>query len=449
MEKQELKRILVIGAGRSASTLIKYLLDQAEQENWIVTVGDFNLELAREKVGAHPRGKAIRLDINDQTQRAQQILEADLVISLLPPHMHILPARDCLAYRTHLVTASYIASELDALQNAVKDAGLTFINELGADPGIDHMSAMELINRVKAKGGRITGFISACGALISPEHNNIWGYKFTWSPKNIILAGQGVAKYVRNGRFKYLPYQRLFARTQTLNFPGHGQFEAYANRDSLKYQSLYGLEGVETLVRATVRMPGFCRGWNVFVNLGMTDDSYLMPHSEDFSYSDFLFSFINEEPGLSREESFAKFLGVELDDPFLEKFRWLDLLSDEKIGIQNASPAAILQHILERKWVFDDDDQDMLVMQHILEYELEGKKRKITSSMLVKGEDQTHTAISKTVGLPAGMGAKLILQGKFSHPGVIVPVYPGLYEPVLRELEEYGIGFEERDEEIA
>lgn len=425
--------------------MIQYLLDHAEAGGWEVLVGDMQEELAKAKVGDHPRGRAMRFDANDAAAMETQIAAADLVISLLPPSMHVLAARICLATKTHLVTASYVSDEMASLDAAAKAADLVFLNEIGVDPGIDHMSTMEMVERVRANGGRISSFRSYCGALVAPESVNTWGYKFTWAPRNVILAGQGVARYRRDGGIKYLPYQRLFGRIEEVEVPGTGRFEAYANRDSVKYLKLYEMEEVETLLRATLRYPGYCKMWDAFVQMGVTDGSYQLPDSEGMSYRDFLFSFIPQLAGRSDRESLAFFLDEYQDGEVLGKLVALGLLSDKRIPLANASPADILEHILMAAWVFEDDDTDMVVMQHQLEYELGGLQRRLVASMVDKGRDQNHTAISRTVGLPAAIAAKHILAGNIRSRGVLIPTIKDIYAPILKELEDYGIRFTEQE----
>ncbi len=318
--------------------MIQYLLDHAAAGQWEVLVGDMQEELAVAKVGGHAHGRAIRFDVNDEATRLKYITEADLVISLLPAHMHMIVAKDCLVLKTHLVTASYVSDEMAALDAAAKAADLIFLNEVGVDPGIDHMSTMEMIERVRDLGGKITSFRSYCGALVAPESVNEWGYKFTWAPRNVILAGQGTARYRRNGTTKYLPYHRLFDRIEEVEVPGTGVFEAYANRDSVKYLKLYTLEDVGTLYRATLRYPGYCKMWNAFVQMGLTDPSYKIPNSEGMTYRDFLFSFISAQPGLTDRERLAFFLDEFQDGEVLSKLEHLGLLSEERIPLKEASP---------------------------------------------------------------------------------------------------------------
>ncbi len=425
--------------------MIQYLLDHAEAGGWEVVVGDMQEELAIAKVHGHPRGKAVRFDVNDEAIRLEWIKQADLVISLLPPSMHVIVAKDCLDLKTHLVTASYVSDEMAALHEAAKSAGLIFLNEVGVDPGLDHMSTMEMVERVREQGGKISSFRSYCGALVAPESVNEWGYKFTWAPRNVILAGQGTARYRRDGSIKYLPYQRLFSRIEEVDVPGTGIFEAYANRDSVKYLKLYDLEDVDTLYRATLRYPGYCKMWDAFVKIGFTDGSYKIPDSEGMSYKEFLFSFINRQPGLSDRESLAFFLDEFKDGEVLTKLEHLGLLGDERIPLKEASPADILEHILMHRWVFEAHDTDMVVMQHQLDYELDGMQRRLIASMVDKGRDQNHTAISRTVGLPAAIAAKHILAGNIQSRGVLIPTVKDIYAPILKELEDFDICFTEQE----
>jgi len=444
-----MKNILVIGAGRSATSLITYLLEHAETEDWQVTVADFQEALAVEKAGDHPRSRAIQFDVKNEAQCEAEIKAADLVVSLLPPHMHLIPARQCLAHATHLVTASYVSEEMEALDAEAKAAGLIFLNESGADPGIDHMSAVDMILRIKESGGHVTAFRSYCGAIVAPESLNLWGYKFTWAPRNIVLAGQGIARYLRGGLIKYLPYHHLFRRQEVIEVPGYGKFESYANRNSLKYIPLYDLEGAGTIYRATLRHSGYCSMWQAFVEIGLTADHYQMDATEGMSYRDYLFSFINRQPGMDDRQSLAHFLKEAPDSPVVEKLVALDLLSTEKTYAKaGASPADVLEQILLEKWVFEEDDKDMVVMQHKVDYERDGKNYRLTASMVDVGRDHDQTAIARTVGLPLGMCVRRILRGEVSRTGVLIPNFPDLCAPILKELEDYDIRFEESEEEL-
>lgn len=437
LRKKQMKNILLLGAGKSSHVLIKYLLNNAASGNWQVTVADISLEAAQSNVGSHPGGKAMALDINNEAQREAAIRGADLVISLLPPALHLFAAKDCLRFKKHLVTASYVSPEMKALHpDAVKN-GLIFLNECGLDPGIDHMSAMKIIDSIHEEGGKVMEFRSYTGGLIAPEsNNNPWGYKFTWNPRNVILAGQGTAKYLLDGKIKEVPYKELFLHTEKISVSHIGTLEGYPNRDSLSYISLYGLEDIATMLRGTLRYEGFCKAWNVFVQLGYTDDSLRIPDSAGLTYAALTGRL------LQKNSSVRKLL--ESGSDVKQKIEWCGILSNEKVPLDNATPAQILQNLLEKKWKLEEGDKDMIVMQHRFNVQIPNSKfQKIISSLVVKGDNEVDTAMAKTVGLPLGIAAKLILGGKIKSTGVIIPVQKEIYEPVLEELKKYKIIFEE------
>lgn len=441
-----MRNILIIGAGRSATSLIKYLLDKSQSENLFITLGDLSLENAQKFVQGHPNAKAILLDVLDETQRQDAIKSSDLVISMLPARFHMEAAKDCIAFSKHLVTASYVNDEMQALDEEAKEKGLVFMNEIGVDPGIDHMSAMQVIDRIRDGGGKMLLFESFTGGLVAPESDdNLWHYKFTWNPRNVVLAGQGgAAKFIQEGTYKFIPYNKLFRRTEFLDIDDYGRFEAYANRNSLRYQSIYGLQDILTLYRGTMRRVGFSKAWNMFVQMGMTDDSYTIPNSEKLSYRDFVNLFLPYSPTDSVELKMRYALKIDQDDLMWYKLMELDLFNNEKkLGIENASPAKCLQKILMDKWTLNEDDKDMIVMYHKFGYELEGKKKQIDSNMALIGEDQIHTAMAKSVGLPVAMAALRILNKKISTLGVQIPITKEVYEPILKELKTHGISFKE------
>ena len=444
--KKSMRNILIIGAGRSASSLIQYLLKKSADQQLHLTIGDLSLELAQRKTNNHTNATAIQLDIHNEMQRKSEISKADIVISMLPAHMHIEVARDCIAYKKHMVTASYISDEMQSLDAEAKANNLIFMNEIGLDPGLDHMSAMKIIDEIQDKGGKIILFESFCGGLVAPESdNNLWNYKFTWAPRNVVLAGQGgAAKFIQEGKYKYIPYHKLFRRTEFLEVEGYGRFEGYANRDSLKYRSIYGLDDILTLYRGTIRRVGYSKAWNMFVQLGMTDDTYVIDDSETISYRDFINLFLPYSPTDSVEIKTRLALGIEQDDIMWDKLLELDLFNPNKIvGLKNATPAQILEKILSDKWTLQQNDKDMIVMYHKFGYELNGKQYQIDSKMVCLGDDQTYTAMAKTVGLPVAMATLQILNGTIKTPGVQLPVREEVYLPILKELEEFGVIFKE------
>lgn len=442
-----MRSVLIIGAGRSASSLIRYLLSKAVAEKLHLVVADISIEQAQKKTKNHPNATAIALDIFNDLERQKVIEKASIVISMLPAHLHIQVARDCLMYGKNLVTASYINDAMLLLNEEVKAKGLIFMNEIGLDPGIDHMSAMKVIDEIRESGGKMLLFESFCGGLVAPESDtNLWNYKFTWSPRNVVLAGQGgAAKFIQEGTYKYIPYSNLFKRTEFLQVEDYGRFEAYPNRDSLKYRSVYGLDQALTLYRGTIRRVGFSKAWNMFVQLGMTDDSYIVEHSQTMSYREFVNSFLPYHPTDSVEIKMRLILKIDPDDIMWDKLVELDLFNSEKIvGLVNATPAQILEKILSDSWTLQPDDKDMIVMYHKFGYEKEGIKTQIDSKMVCIGENQTYTAMAKTVGLPVAMATLLILNKKITTTGVQLPITKEVYLPILKELEKYGVFFREQ-----
>ncbi len=440
------RQILVIGAGKSTAFLLDYFLNKAQEEHLHLTVGDLILDTVPRHVKEHPRCSTMHLDIFNDDQRIEAIKAADIVVSMLPARFHGTVAKDCLAFQKHLVTASYIQPEIKAMDAAVKAAGLVFMNEIGLDPGIDHMSAMKVIDQIRDKGGKLLLFESFTGGLVAPESdNNLWNYKFTWNPRNVVVAGQGgAAKFIQEGTYKYIPYHKLFRRTEFFEIEGYGRFEGYANRDSLNYREAYGLQDALTIYRGTMRRVGFSKAWNIFVQLGMTDDSYVIENSENMSYRDFVNLFLPYSPTDSVELKLRHYLKIDQDDIMWEKLKELNLFdAQKKINIQQATPAQVLQKILEDSWTLSPNDKDMIVMYHKFGYELHGKKEQIDANMVVLGEHMGRTAMAKTVGLPVAMATLLILNKKITTPGVQIPIAREVYSPLLKELEAHGIAFKE------
>jgi saccharopine dehydrogenase-like NADP-dependent oxidoreductase len=445
-----MRKILLIGAGRSSSYLIKYFLDHASKENWSLTVADVSEDAAKSRIGNHPAATGIGFDINNEEQRRRRIGEADLVVSMLPANMHFPVALECLRQKKSLVTASYVSQEMQEINNEVTAAGLLFMNECGLDPGIDHMSAMEVIDDIHSKGGSIHSFRSYTGGLVAPESNdNPWGYKFSWNPRNVILAGQGTAKYIENGNYKYIPYNRLFMDIQKISVDDQGEYDGYANRDSLSYRKLYNLENIPTMIRGTLRQSGYCSAWNVFVRLGLTDDTYIIEDSANLTYRKLVDAFLpNLLKGNTTEEHLADFIGLPLTSPEMQMILWTGIVQEDKIGLPKATPAQILQQLLEQKWKLKESDRDLIVMQHIFEYTLRGKNIFHTASLVVKGENSVYTAMAKTVGTPLAIVAKNILNGVIKLKGVCIPTDSSVYKPVLEELKSYGVSFIEKQKEL-
>ena len=440
-----MRRILIIGSGKSTSYLIKYLLDKSEKEDLNIVVADKNIQNLNNEFIKHERFSFIEMDVFNDECRKKEIINSNIVISMLPARFHITVAKDCIEYSKNMLTASYISDDMLSLDEQASKKGIVIMNEIGLDPGLDHMSAMKVIDQIKDIGGKIILFESFTGGLVAPESdNNLWNYKFTWNPRNVVLAGQGgAAKFIQEGTYKYIPYNKLFRRTELLEIKNYGEFEGYANRDSLKYIDIYNIKDVKTLYRGTIRKVGFSKAWNIFVQLGMTDDSYTIENSKNMKFRDFLNLFLPYHPSDSVESRLRNYLKIDQDDLIWNKLLELNLFGEDKILLNNATPAQILQFILSKKWKLDKNDKDMIVMYHKFGYELNNKKYQINSNMICLGKDQTYTAMAKTVGLPLAIAALAILNKKIVTSGVQLPISKNIYEPILEELVEHGIQFNE------
>ncbi len=443
-----MQNILVIGAGRSSTALINYLLEEAAKHDFFVTVADADLDAATRKVHGSPRGRATWLDASKVNDRRDLIQRHDVIISLLPPAMHLEVAQDCIQLGKHMVTASYVSKQVHRLGDEARQRALVFMNELGLDPGIDHMSAMQRIHEIKRKGGKITAFYSYTGGLVAPESDtNPWHYKFSWNPRNVVLAGQGTAQFLEVGKLKYIPYRRLFRQYRMIDVPGMGQYEIYANRDSLLYKDAYGLENTPTILRGTIRHKGFCDAWNALVRIGLTDATFPIVDSDKLTWHELLEAFLGISEGQgSVKDRIARLIDLEPESPVMEQLEWLGLFSKRRIRTANATPALLLENLLLEKWVLQPEDRDMVIMQHVFEYEIKRKKHRLTSTLVMKGEDAEHTAMSKLVGLPLGIFVKLLMLGRISTTGVAIPTMPEVYEPVMEELKSFGVEFNEKEE---
>lgn len=439
-----MQTVLVLGAGRSAIFLIEYLSRWCGSHHWRLIVADQSASLL-EPYAQDGNIQTALVHPNDTETRNRLIAEAHLVVSMLPAFMHPEIAKACIESGTHLATASYESAEMRTMRPLIEAKGLQFLNECGLDPGLDHLSAMRIINRLRRQGAHITAFRSYCGGLVAKECiDNPWGYKFSWNPRNVIIAGQGTAQYLENGRLKYVPYHRLFTRPETIRFDNGEAYDGYPNRDSLGYREIYGLEDVQTMIRGTLRHQGYCRAWNIFVQMGITDDSYLFALSPGTTYRAFSSAFLPDAG--SGDEEFRKLLGPEYETEAIEKVKWTGITEDISIGLQRGTPAAILQHLLEDKWKMRPGDRDLVIMQHQFEYSLTGKTHRISSSLYLEGENERYTAMARTVGLPLAIAVKRLLEGSYTRKGLLLPVDEELYEPVLQELEQdHGIRFNESE----
>lgn len=441
------KKVLIIGAGRSASSLIQYLYEQCEKEGWTLTICEQNDVIAQKKKGTYPNIVLTNFNVLEESEANKILPTYDLVISMLPAALHIHVARTCAAHGINMITASYLSEEINELSKTFENNKALLLMEMGLDPGIDHMSAMKVLDKLKDQGHQLTAFETFTGGLLAEdsEKDNPWQYKFTWNPRNVVLAGSGNVKFIQEGRYKYIPYHRLFSRTEIIHIPGYGYFEGYANRDSLKYLDLYNLRGINTLYRGTLRRPGYCKAWNIFVQLGATDDNYKMEKVAGMSHRQFINSFLSFNPHDSVELKLAHYMNLGLESEEMYRLKWLGVFEDEPVGLESGSPAQILEHILKKKWTLDESDKDLIVMWHKFDYLQDGRPKQIQSHMVALGENLEHTAMSKTVGLPMAIAAKLILQGKIDLSGIYIPTKKEIYEPILEELETLGFDFSERE----
>lgn len=437
-----MSRIIVLGAGRSSCYLLQYLSGAAAANDWTVLVCDRD----EDNLNRHAAGLNLNLqvaDISDATVLDALLQHADLAVSLLPPAMHMTVAGICLRHGVHLATASYVSAEMKKLDEAARERGLVFLNEMGLDPGIDHMSAMKAMDEIRAGGGEVLSFESYCGGLVQEEDcaGNPWKYKFSWNPRNVVLAGQGgMSVFRRDGALRCIPWHQLFAHGETLEIPGLGAFDAYANRDSLGYEQIYKLENAGTLYRGTLRRSGFCSAWQLLVQLGFTDAGNLLDAEINH-----LAALTNALTGKKPGEKFTDWLVRNLPDKkvLIPYFSFLDMEDAAVVGTESMTAADILQARLMKVWDLQPADRDEVVMYHRIRYKQQDAVKTYHAVLDVSGEDEIHTAMAKTVGLPLAMGVELILSGKVSERGVAVPVSPVWYGPVLDQLKAFGIGFHE------
>ena len=436
-----MKKILLFGAGKSSSFLIKYLIQHAAENNWVVQIVDQNTKHIQDKYGVVNHLQLFTTDVFNNAERAELIQHAELVISLLPPSLHIVVAKDCLLYAKNLITASYVSDEIKAMDAELKEKKVLFMCEMGLDPGIDHMSAMKIIDEIAKENGEIFEFKSHCGGLVAPESDtNPWHYKISWNPRNVITAGAAGAHFLFNKQEYKIDYPQIFKNNQTIQVNGIGQLAYYPNRDSLSYQALYDLKNVDTLERTTLRYPAYSAAWQYIIDMGLTNEKGKLYDTENLTFEAWL------QDVLQTNNVAEKLNSIFGNDEASQKlFDYLELTSRQFINIgAQKSNADILQSVIEQKWKMQDTDKDMIVMQHEFKYRKAGKATYLKSTLIVKGEDKTYTAMAKTVGLPMAILAKLILTEKVTALyGVNIPVMQKVYAPVLQELVEQGIIFEE------
>ncbi|MBM3413750.1 MAG: saccharopine dehydrogenase [Bacteroidetes bacterium] len=436
-----MKIVLLFGAGKSATVLIKYLLEKAAEMDWKLIVADTNLTLINQKIAGNSRGTALNLDIKKTDEREKAIANADLIISLLPAHLHILVARDCLQFNKHLFTASYLDKEVEELEPAIRSKGLLFLYEMGLDPGIDHMSAMAMLDKIKRKGGSIKSFVSHCGGLVAPQSdNNPWHYKISWNPANVVAAGKQGAIYKQHNTIKELTYENVFDQVQTVAIENAGTLAWYPNRNSIPYISLYQLEEAETFIRTTLRHPDFMRGWKKLIALGLTNELPLSYYTTPYP-AEIIFQLLTTNNQIEKYQNWLK-----EDSLFAKQAKSLGLLSSSMlIKKEEYSPASLLQELLERALGMNENDQDRVVMQHEVTYLLQEEEYSLISSLVLDGKNASDTAMATTVGLPLAIATTLFLSNKIDLIGLQRPLSATLYQQVLPALAKEGVRFIEKE----
>ncbi len=443
------QRILVLGAGHSSTYLISHLLERATESGWFVTVGDLDLELARARVADHAHGSAIRFDVNDATLRSTEIAASDVVVNMLPPAYQGLVAGECVNHGRHMLSVSYSDQAVAHLAPDALRQGSLLLCELGLDPGIDHMSAMALMRRIGSEGGVVRGFRSYGSGIPAPDQpQNPLRYVVTWNPRNVAMSGHAGAQYMENGRIKIVPFHQVFHHTWPVDVEGVGPLEAYANRDSLAYLEAFGLEDVDTMIRGTLRYPGWSETWAQIVQLGLPNEELQIPDLAHRSYREVVEMFLPLNiTGGQIEQRVARFLHISPTGRIMENLRWLGLFSDEPIGCKGDTSAAMLIHMLEHKLPLAAGERDMVVLVHDLEVTYPDGSRpdeRVTSTLVSKGVAGGYTAMARTVGLPTAIAVELVLSGEIQLTGCQIPTHPSIYEPVLRKIEAAGLVFTEK-----
>lgn len=427
-----MKKVLILGAGLVSRPHVNYLLDQPD---FLVTVASRTVSKAEKLVGDHPRGKALSLNVKNDAMLEKLVSENDLAVSLLPYTYHVKVAKLCLKHQKNMVTTSYVSDEMNALDEEAKKAGLLILNEIGVDPGIDHMSAMRVINNVKNEGGKISSFKSYCGGLPAPEANtNPWGYKFSWSPRGVVMAGKNSAKFLMDNKITDIPGPELFANHWEVDIPGFGKLEAYPNRNSVPYRNIYNIDDTNTMFRGTLRYPGWCITMKKIVDIELLDDEKEYD-LEGRTYADFMKNLLNISESDNLKKALAEKWEMDESSDAIHRMDWIGLLGNEKIGLEKGTAMDIFCKILLDKLKYDSGERDLLVLHHEFLAEYPEKKQKITSTMIDYGIPNGDSSMSRTVGLPGAIAVKLILNGEIKAKGVKIPVEPQIYEPVLKELE--------------
>jgi saccharopine dehydrogenase-like NADP-dependent oxidoreductase len=435
-----MKRVLLLGAGLVSRPLVA---DLTHRPDIALTVGDLDRAKAEQVLGGAEHGRAVAVSTDDDAELAALVAEADLVVSLLPYTLHVKVAKIAIAHRVPLITTSYVSADMRALDGAARAAGVLVLNEIGLDPGLDHMSAMRAIRRIRDDGSRLVSFRSCCGGLPAPEANtNPWGYKFSWSPRGVLAAGLNAARWLEDGRIVDAPGDELFAHVAAYDVPDVGRLEVYPNRDATAYVATYGIEGVRTMFRGTLRYPGWCETLHAISRLGLLDGG-MRAWRTGTTYDEFMEAFAEPGSGPVFERVAAR-AGISAEGAVVERLRWAGLFSGQRIESTKAAPIDVLCGRLADCLAYAAGERDMIVLRHEFGVlDPRGRDTSRLSTLVAFGDPGGDSAMARTVSLPASVAARLILDGRIASTGVRIPVDPEIYEPVLDALEPMGIVFRE------
>jgi saccharopine dehydrogenase-like NADP-dependent oxidoreductase len=448
-----MKNVLILGAGKSSPYMIDYMLEHAERFDWFITVADYDVNQAKKIVGSHPRGAAIKFNVNSSNSRTNQIKKSHIVINFLAPMYQHIVALTCVRLGKHMISVSYEDRRIRDLENDALEKGILILTEIGLDPGIDHMSAAELVEKIRKNGGFIKSFESYGGGLPSPDSLiNPLKYLISWNPRNVVMAGENGAQYMENGKIKIIPYHNVFQRTWPLELDGLGVMETYPNRDSLNYQEKYGFEHADTVIRGTIRYPGWSETWFQIMRLGLPNETLRIPEVKNKTYGELTEMFLPlHAHGSNLERRVANSLGISPTGKIMENMRWLGLFSDEKIGVDLETPAEVMTHIIANKLQLTAEVRDMVILHHRIKAvypEENNRMEQITSTMIHYGEREGFTSMAKSVGLPAALVAKLLLTDALPLTGCHIPTHPAIYQPLMKELAKEGFSFTEKTKKI-